>query len=87
MDLASKTSVVIVARRSESRFSNFHDFVVLARAQPGAERAAQDPKFVATLRELGSIAAPGSPEAFGRIIDTEAKVAAQMVKEGRLKAE
>ncbi len=59
----------------------------LAALTATVERAVQDPQFAATLRELGSIAAPGSPAAFSKLIDAEAKVAAQMVKEGRLKAE
>lgn len=38
--LASKTSVVIVARKSDSRFRNFHEFVALARSRPGSVAAA-----------------------------------------------
>lgn len=60
---------------------------VMATLTAAVEGAAQDPHFAATLRELGSIAAAGSPDAFSQIVNAEAKLAAQMVKEGRLKAE
>lgn len=60
---------------------------VLATLTAAVEGAAKDAQFAAALRDLGSIATPGSPEIFGQIVDAEAKLAAQMVKEGRLKAE
>ena len=60
---------------------------VMATLTAAVDRAARDPQFAATLRELGSIAMPGSPEDFGRIVDAEAALAAEMVKQGRLKAE
>ena len=49
--------------------------------------AVQASQFAATLREFGSMAIPSSPGAFIRIIDTEAKVASQVAKEGRLTTE
>lgn len=51
------------------------------------QKAAHDNQFAVTLRELGSMAYPGTAEQFARIVEAEAAVAAQMVKEGRLKAE
>jgi len=60
---------------------------VMATLIAAVDRAARNPQFAATLRELGSIATPGSPEDFSRIVDAEAALAAQLVRQGRLKAE
>lgn len=59
-------------------------FQVLAAA---VQQAAQDAQFAGTLRDLGSIAAPGNAERFEAIVRAEAQLAAQMVQQGRLKAD
>ncbi len=50
-------------------------------------QAVKDPQMVASAKEMGSTAYPGTPEEFAKVLEAEYKVASTAAREGRLKAD
>jgi tripartite-type tricarboxylate transporter receptor subunit TctC len=51
------------------------------------QQAVKDPQMIASARELGSVAYPGTPQEFAKVLDAEYTLSSKAAKEGRLKAE
>lgn len=77
--LATRTSMIVVARRDDARFRNFDDFLALARARPGAINAGHagngTPNHLALLQlenaascQFGAVAYKGSGPALVNLL-------------------
>ncbi|XAH23616.1 tripartite tricarboxylate transporter substrate binding protein [Xylophilus sp. GW821-FHT01B05] len=51
------------------------------------QQAVKDPQMIASARELGSVAYPGTPQEFAKVLDAEYTLSSKAAKEGRLKTE